>query len=277
VRAHALLALALVVASACARDARGAFEVNWPDARSAAMAGADGGLLGTVGRLASEGPGPAAGARWDLSFSGGRLYGLPEATGSVARASARYGSTSVAAELGRFGSDLYAEHTVGVLAARPVAAESWWAIRIRAVGIAAEGVDDRWSAATDAALARRVLGRVSLGVAYENLGGAKIGGSPITSSARVGAVLKLDTLVLAISVTEEQGFTPSLAVGCEAAMSAWLRLRGGVTTEPGRFAVGLGFGEAGRPATSRRPVLDVAWEWHPELEVSTFVTVSYRL
>jgi hypothetical protein len=270
-------------------DAGAAFERCWPRAREAGMAGTGGGLLEAVALVAAEDLGArAAGgdpgrqeregaARWDLSFSGGRLYGLSETSGSAARVRARSRSAAVAVELSRFGSGLYAEHAATILVARPVAADLWGAVRVRGLGIAADGVPGRWSVASDVALAWRLLGRLSLGVAYENLGRSKIGRSPVASSASAGAALTLDPLTLAVSVTAEPGFTSSVAVGCDAALSSWLRLRSGIATEPGRFAVGLGFGDVTSAERPRRPAVDVAWEWHPQLGVSTFVTVSYRL
>jgi len=289
-RVAALGAVLLAVSWHC--DAGAAFERGWPRAREAGMAGTSGGLLESVALAATQdldgrgaparGGGPGrqtrgGAARWDLSFSGGRLYGLSEASGSAARVCARSPSMSVAVEFSRFGSGLYAEHAATILVARPVAADLWGAVRCRGLGIAADGAPGRWSAAGDAALAWRLLGRLSLGVAYENLGRSKIGRSPLASSASAGVALMLDALTLAASVTTEPGFTPSLAVGCDAALSSWLRLRSGIATEPGRFAVGLGFGDATSAERSRRPAVDVAWEWHPQLGVSTFVTVSYQL
>ena len=291
VRGLATLGALLLVVSWLS-DAGAAFERGWPRAREAGMAGTSGGLLESVVLAATQdldgrgSPAPAGGpgrqaregpTRWDVSFSGGRLYGLSEASGSAARVRARSRSTSVSVGLSRFGSGLYAEHAATILVARPVAADLWGAVRVRGLGIAADGVPGCWSVAGDAALAWRILGRLSLGVAYENLGRSKIGRSTVASSASAGASLVLQGLTLAASITTEPGFTPSLAVGCDGALSSWLRLRSGIATEPGRFTAGLGFGDADFAERSRRPAVDVAWEWHRELGVSTFVTVSYRL
>ena len=104
------------------------------------MAGTSGGLLESVELIAAQdmngrgAPAPGGGSgrqagedasRWDLSFSGGRLYGLSDASGSAARVRVRTRSTSVAVDLSRFGSDLSAEHAAAILVARPGAADLW--------------------------------------------------------------------------------------------------------------------------------------------------------
>jgi hypothetical protein len=269
----------LILAALCSLAARAgaAFEMDWPDARDAVMAGACARnaewLLDAPGaRAADAGPPPAA--RWSFACSGGELFGLPEARGRAVEAAVTLDRTRVAARLTAFGSRVYEERTVALEAARRLPGDIACVLRGRLIGIAAAGCENRWSAAVDAAVARRVAGRLVLEARTDNVGGSRIGGSPVCASASVGAALRLDGASLEASVRTEAGQEASSVVAVEADAGQWLRVRASAGSAPGRFSVGFGIG---RPAAGAgaRPVVDVAWTWHPRLGASAFVTVRF--
>ncbi len=280
---HALATLTAFVAALSlligAVPAGAAFELRWPDARSAAMVGCDPGLLAdpTVGAgLPGEGSADGSTPRWSVRLSGGQLFGLPEARGAGVLAARSLGSGAIAVEISTLGSTLYSERQVAVIAARRATPDLVVGVGVRALGIAAAGVDDLWSVGLDVGFRRRILGRLVLAARFENINAPTIGGSPVSRSAHLLAGFSLDVLAIEVSVVAEPGFPVSTSLGLEAVASDWLRLRAGVGTEPGRLGAGVGIGKERPAGGSLVPVVDVGWQWHPELGVSTFVSVSFR-
>lgn len=269
--AAALAAVFLAVA-ACVAPARAAFELEWPDARQTVMAGC---VADAASWLLDARAGPAPAPRWAVVFSGGELFGLPEARGAALDVRLALDRTRVGLRTGVLGSPLYEERTLGLELERRLSGDLACGLRVRLLGIAAEGCESLWSSAVDVSVARRVTGRFVLAGRFENAGAAEIGGSPVSSSAGLAAGLLLDGVSIEAGVRTEAGLDASPAVALEAAASEWLRVRVSAVTAPATFAVGLGLGREGAAAGSRRPVVDVAWTWHPELGVSSFVSVRF--
>ena len=72
----------------------------------------------------------------------------------------------------------------------------------------------------------------------------------------------------------EDGFDVVLLAGVELRLTPHVALRaGGRSGNEELLSVGLGVGRAGRLV----PVVDVAWQWHPALGGSSFVTCSWTL
>jgi len=265
------------------------------------MAGADVGLAAGPAAVAlpgpqdgSDGPGvTGAGARPDsasrtrgltvdrIEISGGELYGLAEARGFLARGTvgSRLGSATLT--VGQLGGRLYGERTAGVALARPLrrtlAAEVGW----RLLSLGAAGVPERTTMAFDAGVAARVLGRIVVAAAWRNIGDARIGDSPVSAGASLQAALLLDEISLAGSFELDPALGSSFALGCEAPVSEWLRVRAGVALDPGTFGAGIGIGrgpgeEDGRGGTLLAwPVVDIAVTWHPDLGGSSFATITF--
>ncbi|MFH1864417.1 MAG: hypothetical protein ABIK85_00915, partial [Candidatus Eisenbacteria bacterium] len=186
-RAAMLLALLL---HACL--ARAAFEVSWPDARSAGMLAPGLALEGSRGpEPARASPDSSASSRalpgLRVTVSAGQLYGVREAAGWGARASTGFGAVSVGIELSRLGSELYEERSLSVRVGLDADPDLGLSIRVRGLGIAARGVDDVWTTAVDAGVTRRLLGRIRLSAACENLTRSRIGDSPVAARAGFGA------------------------------------------------------------------------------------------
>jgi len=268
--AAAAIGSAFFIVVACCAPARAAFELEWPDAREAVMAG---GVADAAAWLLDAHMGPATGRRWSAVLSGGELFGLAEARGAAADVRLALDRTRVAFRAGSLGSALYAERTVGLGIERRLPGDLACGLRVRLLGIAADGCESRWSSAVDARIARRVAGRLVVVARLDDVAAAKIGGSPVSTSARLAAALLLDGATLEASVRAESGFDAAPTLAVEAGAGEWLRVRASLGTEPGSFAFGLGLGREGTAADGRRPVVDVAWTWHPELGVSSFVSV----
>lgn len=267
-----IIFLCAAAALVCPGRAPAAFEVLWPDARTAALCGAT--LDGPVSVL----PGPTtAGARL-FRFSGGELFGLREARGMCAELAGRLGNQALCVAVSSLGSNLYREQSVEVGCARTLGSDTAGELAVRAVGIRAEGLADRWSMAIDVGVFRMLLGRILLAARFENLGQATLGASPLPATARMGFSVLLGDSLLAVSVESEPGFDRSFALGFEVGTASWLTLRAGAGTAPGRVAAGLGVGRPeGRGAPAfLAPSLDLAWEWHQELGFSSFATVIFE-
>lgn len=267
----ALLALMLPAPSAWA-----AFEVSWPDARSAAMLTRAADLLpplntGSHRPSTRSGAEPGARPRPRLTMSAGELYGVREASGWGARAAARLRGASVDVELTTLGGELYQERSLGLRVGLDPDSDLHVAARARVLGLSARGVDDRWTAAVDASVTRRLIGRVLLGAACENLTRSRIGDSPVATRTRFGAALVLPSVVLGWSLLLEEAFAPSTVLSFEAALTDWLCLRAGARDAPGKLGFGIG---VGRRSSGPWPVVDLAWQWHPELGVSSFVSIT---
>jgi hypothetical protein len=271
--AAAALAGVLIALVACGTPARAAFELEWPDAREAVMVG---GVTDAAAWLLDARAGPAPGPRWTVALSGGELFGLPDARGAAVDVRLALDRTRVALSTGLLGSRLYQERTVGLDVERRLSGDLACGLRVRLLGIAADGCESLWSGAVDARVARRMAGRLVLAARFENAGAAEIGGSPVSTSARLAAGLLLDDATIEASVRTEAGLDASPALALEAAAGEWLRVRVSAGTAPGTFAFGLGLGREGAAAASRRPIVDVAWTWHPELGVSSFVSVRFE-
>lgn len=287
-----LVAIGLVGAPSAGR---GAFEVSWPSARSAASAGAHLELaaapegaaappedateeradvgVGAAADSLSAGGGPGID---EVDVSGGELYGLPEARGFRARTALVWGATTAAVTIGQLGGELYRERTIGVALARSLGSRVVVEIGGRVLSVGAPGVSRRSAVAIDAGFTSLLLDRVRLAVLSVNVSDARVGESPICSGTTVGACLALERVRLSASLEIDRGLGAVAAVGCEAAANEFLRIRAGVGIDPPIFACGLGIGAERRGALTSWPVVDLAWQWHPDLGVSCFVSVSLR-
>jgi hypothetical protein len=103
------------------------------------------------------------------------------------------------------------------------------------------------------------------------VGGSAIGQSRLTSAYGFGVALLLSGISLQATTRVQDGFEATHSLGLEVDVTEWARMRAGAACEPGRFACGLGIG------TSLWPSVDLAWQWHPKLGGSTFVSVVLRL
>jgi len=257
-----LLALATVPAGA-------AFEIRWPGAREAAML--DPGLEPPGFASLLAGPESEASGSLAASVDGGRLFGLAEASGGGARVFVPAGGNGFALQVETMGSSVYRERALGFSIGRRLGSGLVPWVTVRVLGIGADGLADLWTIGVDAGVRSRVLGRLIVGAAFENLNDPVIGRSGIARSARFSLGLALDAAAIETSIISEPGFPLSTTVAAEAAVSPWLCLRAGVGTEPGRFGFGVGIGKRGG---SPVPVVDVAWQWHPVLGASSFVSLS---
>jgi len=275
-RAAAAVALGSLGVLGPCLPAHAAFECEWPDARAAVAVGAVEPwavrVLGAIGDAAGE---PNASPRWSFALSGGELFGLREARGAAAETALDAGGTHFAFRAATFGSPLYAERTLAVQCARRVSDGLVCGARLRALGVAADGCESAWSFAVDASMAARVTGLLALGGRFDNVSASEIGGSPVASSAVVGASLELDRVTLEAGIRIEEGFDAAPLLSVDAAVGEWLSVRAGADGGPGAFGVGLGVGGGRGATTGSRPAVDVAWRWHPELGVSSFVSVRF--
>ncbi|MFH1689700.1 MAG: hypothetical protein ABIE42_05615 [Candidatus Eisenbacteria bacterium] len=255
--------------------ARAAFEFSWPDARSAGLL-TPGLLLVTSPGLEPTQASPDSATSRALpglrvTVSAGEFYGVREAAGWGARGSTGFGAVSVGIELSRLGGELYEERSLSVRVGLDADPDLGLSVRVRGLGIAARGIDDRWTAAVDASVTRRLIGRVLLGAACENLTRSWIGDSPVAARAGFGAALVLPSVSIRWTLLFEETFAPSTVLAFEAALTDWLRVRAGARDAPGRL--GFGFG-VGRGRGGPWPIVDIAVQWHPELGVSSFVSVT---
>ena len=259
-----------------AHPAPAAFEISWPDARSAAVLALgtdplpylDAGCLRSSAGSATA-PGARAGPR--VTVSAGELYGIREAAGWGVHAASRFRAVSLRVELTTLGGELYQERSLGLQVGLDPDPDLHLAARARVLGLSARGVDDRWTAALDAGVTRRLVGRVFLGAACENLTRSRIGDSPVASRTAFGAALLLPSVALRWTLSLEEAFAPSTALGFEVALTDWLRVRAGARDAPGKLGFGIG---VGRRHSSPWPLIDIAWQWHPELGVSSFVSIT---
>lgn len=265
-----LLALLLPACPAAA-----AFEISWPDARTAAMLTPsslidfEAGPIPVRSRVDSLAARPGVeGAR--ATLSGGRLYGVREAAGWSARASASLRGVPVGLGLSRLGGELYEERVVSLGVGLAGADGLFLSARARVLGIAARGVDDHWAVAVDAGATKRLLGRVLLGASCENFTRTRIGGSPVATRTVFGAALVLPSISMQWTLLIEESFALSPTLGFEASLTDWLCVRAGVRDAPGR----LGFGIGVEGARGSWPAVDLSVQWHPRLGVSSFVSVT---
>ncbi len=263
-----------VLLQACPAPA--AFEVSWPDARSAGMLTPGPVLSASPGQVLSRAsPDSATTSRLRLrsrvTVSAGELYGVREAAGWGALATASFRGVSVGIEMATLGGELYQERALGLRAGLDPDPDLHVAARARVLGLSARGVDDLWTVALDASVTRRLIGRVFLGAACENLTRSRIGDSPVASRTGFGAALVLPSVLIQWTLSLEETFAPATVLSVEAALTDWLRVRAGARDSPGKLGFGLG---VGRRRGGRWPVVDFACQWHPQLGVSSFVSVT---
>ena len=265
-----LLALLLPACPAAA-----AFEISWPDARTAAMLTPsslidfEAGPIPVRSRVDSLAARPGVeGAR--ATLSAGRLYGVREAAGWSARASTSLRGVPVGLGLSRLGGELYEERVVSLGVGLAGADGLFLSARARVLGIAARGVDDHWAVAVDAGATKRFLGRVLLGASCENFTRTRIGGSPVATRTVFGAALVLPSISMRWTLLIEESFALSPTLGFEASLTDWLCVRAGVRDASGR----LGFGIGVEGARGSWPAVDLSVQWHPRLGVSSFVSVT---
>jgi len=209
-----------------------------------------------------------------VTVSAGELYGISEAAGWSAHAAARLRGVAIGVELATLGGELYQERSLGLEVGLDPDPDLHVVARARVLGLGARGVGDRWATAVDASVTRRLIGRVFLGAACDNLTRSRIGESPVAARARFGAALLLPSVTLRWTLSFENRFPASAALGIEAALTDWLRVRAGARDAPGKLGFGIG---VGRPRARPWPLIDLAWQWHPELGVSSFVSLTIQL
>lgn len=262
---------AVAAVLAAALPAGGAFEFSWPDARTASLAGCECASVDFVAYRGRDAEREAP--QWAFELSAGELFGLRDARGWRMRVS-RADALRLALQATRFGSPLYEERTIGLVIGRSVDDALSLDVGARALGLSADGMADTWTGSLDAGLNVVLLGRIDVAARWENVARATMGGSPVPSTMRLSGALTLDGLLLASSVLIESGFDPSPSLAVEFAPAPGFRVRAGSGTRPGRFAAGVGVSV---PRGSQRAgglSFDAAWEWHPELGVSSFATIS---
>ena len=265
--------LCVVLLHAC--PAVAAFEVSWPDARSAAMLTPGLVLADSPDQLLSR-TSPDSATTPRLCFrptatvSAGELYGVREAAGWGAHATARFRRVSVGIEMATLGGELYQERALGLRAGLDPDQDLHVVARARVLGISARGVDDLWTVAVDASATRRLIGRIFVGAACENLTRSRIGDSPVMSRTGFGAALVLPSVLIQWTLSLEETFAPATVLSVEAALTDWLRVRAGARDAPGKLGFGIGVGRR----RGSWPVVDFACQWHPQLGVSSFVSIT---
>ncbi len=263
-----VVSMAAVLLALAHSGADAAFERGVPPSAADAACGA-GPPMSLVELLTTASPDPA----WSVSVTSSELYGLSELAGtalSVGRRSPRLNLCATATSLG---SELYCEQTLDLSASWSRSQTVAFELSTRALNLRWAGEGSEWSGAVDGSAAWLVGGRLVVGLSIRNLASASILTSPIAPRTAAGAALVLDGVTVLASLTGEAGFEPSPALGCELALTEWMRLRGGISAYPSKAALGLRFG-SGR---LRRPDVDLAWNWHPVLGMSYSLTVSIRI
>ncbi len=261
-----LVVLVCISSLASAFPAPASFELDRP---SAARAGAldvlpDMGLVSLATR---------SGSRGHIVLSAAEHYGLQEVRSFAVGTRLSLGDGELVLDGSVMGSSLYREQSLNVGWGTPVGEGGAIRLSAHVMEITAAGLESRWAVALDPAVLWLLRGRVAAELALANATGVSMGDSPVSSSAHGRLALVLDDAVLGLAMESEPGFPYSFSMGLELRASDQFRLRAGGGTEPGRVAVGFGIG-AKRP---RRPVVDLAWQWHPRLGGSTFVSISFGL
>ncbi len=208
-----------------------------------------------------------------IVLSAAEHYGLEEVRSFAAWTKLRLGRGGLVLSCSSLGSSLYREQSLNVGWSSPVGEGGAVRLRAHVMGIAADGIESRWAIAFDPAVLWLLRGRVAVEMLLSNATGVSIGASPVSTRARGRLSLVLDDATLGMTVENEPGFPSSFSMGIELAATSWFRLRAGGGIQPDRFAFGLGIGAR----RQRRPVVDLAWQWHPRLGGSTFVSISFAL
>ena len=177
-------------------------------------------------------------------------------------------------EAARLGSRIYEERTLGLILGRRIDERLSVGLSLRALGVAFAGAEGSWTGSADAEVRLSIRGRFSAWARWENVGRAAIEGSPVASSMRLSGALVLDSMLIASSVLLESGLDPAPSLAIEFTAARVLRLRAGATTSPGTFAAGCGVVLHRESPRFDCVAVDVAWEWHPQLGVSSFASVS---
>ncbi len=245
---------------------RASFEL---DAPSAASAGAldvlpDMGLVSLAMRVGSGGR---------IVLSAAEHYGLPEARSFAVGTKLSLGEGELVLDGSSMGSSLYREQSLRIGWRSTIGEGGTVHLGAHVLGISADGLESRWAVALDPAVLWLLRGRVAVELSLTNATDVSIGDSPVSSRAHGRLALVLDDAVLGLAMESEPGFPPSFSMGLELGATEWFRLRAGGGVEPGRLAVGFGIGAR----RLRRPVVDLAWQWHPRLGGSTFVSISFGL
>ncbi|MBD3349330.1 MAG: hypothetical protein GF400_09085 [Candidatus Eisenbacteria bacterium] len=268
-----------VLLTVAATAAPAAFELPFVDARAAALAsyGAPPRIGEWEARAAVQSDSTSArrSGRWSGRACAFELFGLRELRGCAVEIE-RSGDTCLSLSAQRFGTDVYAEQTVGGGLSRRLGEAGRAAVSLRALGLSASGLDEQWTCSFDAAAGVRLLNVVDISCRWSNLGHSRIGGSPVSSATALNAALRTGDALLTGSVLIEGGLEPSSSLGCEFVATPVLVLRAGAGSAPGLFAFGVGFSLPEQVPGAGGSVIDLAWQWHPELGVSAFVSLVFR-
>jgi hypothetical protein len=242
----------------------GAFERPWPDARSAALC-SDGTWAAAVDTASA----PA----WLVRCDAGELFGRSELRGAAV-AVARVGrASSVSFAVSELGDRPLAERSVAAGLSRTLPDGGTIGVRGRFVQLAPSGCPSRNAVVLDAALKGRIVGMLSTSVTACNVLGCRIAGS--VAPQPLDLVLGFDAgdILIEAGWRLESGFDTSFHGGAELRASRLLTVRVGAATSPGILGFGVGCGRTGGAA----PAVDTAWQWHPELGVSVFVSLRWSL
>ena len=93
----------------------------------------------------------------------------------------------------------------------------------------------------------------------------------MASRTAFGAAMVLPSVSIQWTLSLEETFAPATILSLEVALTDWLRVRAGARDAPGKLGFGIG---VGRRRGGRWPVVDFACQWHPQLGVSSFVSVT---
>jgi hypothetical protein len=212
---------------------------------------------------------------WTFVFSTGELYGLSDIGGGRSEATLELESTAVGLDAGALGSNLYRERHVALSLERRLTPDMAGVVRVAAMGISGAGHGSLWTGVLDVLVYRTLLGRILLAAQYDNVAQSAVGGSRVPSRASHSVSLTLDGVIISALVESEPGFDMSTAIGFEASISEWLRVRAGATADPGTFSAGIGVGRTITGRGPHFPVTDIAWRWHPVLGTSYFASISF--
>ena len=245
-----------------------AFEREWPDAASAGLC-SDGDWSDAV--FAAE-PADSGGttALWSLRFDAGELFGLEALRGTGVRAARSGERLSFAFRAARLGGGPLTETALLLSATLRTGPRAQVSIRTGLLELSGEGLRSKRACPVDVFASTQMFGSVLGRVTAANILGARLGGEPLRQ--RLGLEVELPTararLVAGCGI--ESGFEPSLHVGVEVRHGSFLALRAGARTAPDVFSAGVGI-----VASGAAPSVDLAWQWHPLLGASAFVSLSW--
>jgi len=250
----------LLMAAACS-PAGAAFELRAVDARAVALCAEA--LTPLRGIALPERPG---GTEWQVAVSSGGPHGLSGVSAQAVRVAGSGQRGGLRAALGRLGSPLYEERSIGLGVSWSPDSETWLLCDVRGLNLRAAG-HDVWTGAIDIAVCTVVLGRLAAGVSIENAGRSRLLSSDLPVVHVLGFRLCTDRATFVAGTEIEAGFDPATSLGCEVVVTDRLTGRFGLGFDPARAAAGFGVVVAGTD-------VDAAWQWHPLLGVSTRVSVS---